>query len=162
MDDQPRAVRVRAVPWTTTTEERIGRIAQGLPAYLRRARALERSLERLEALVGARYARELRRVEVRSRACEHAVVRGRGEARARSMLEAAEAAFDRRWLRWLERELDLRPLNDEIERFNRYYPIERQCALRHVPVNALPFRPREPVRVAALLRRYPLRRPPRA
>jgi hypothetical protein len=147
--------RVRAVPWIPAPGERVERAVQGLPAYLRRARALERTLERLEVRVADRYERRLRAVELHRRRLARAGPSGSSRRRAEAALRAAEQAFDRRWRRWLERELDLRAVNEEIERFNRCFPIERQCALRHVPPDALAFRPRPAVTVVGLLARHP-------
>ena len=44
----------------------------------------------------------------------------------------------------------------QIQAYNRCYPIERECALRYVPLSAIRFRPREDLGPADLLARFPL------
>ena len=111
--------------------ERLARaLVMGVPAFLRRARALEASLEALHATIAAERERRLERLRARPR-----------DPRA---LEVEWTAY-----------LDSIPL-DEIRRaqasYNRYYSIERELALPDAP--PVPFREVPLLDHAALKRRY--------
>lgn len=61
-------------------------------------------------------------------------------------LHESAARFDRRWRAWIDEARPLDRANREIEGYNRWYQMERQAALRHVPPDAVRFRKRELLR----------------
>jgi hypothetical protein len=63
--------------------------------------------------------------------------------------------FNRRWGAFL-RELDLQPINQLREGYNRYYLLEKECALRSARLAREGFVPLPPVRAEDLSRRFPL------
>jgi hypothetical protein len=69
--------------------------------------------------------------------------------RALHELRASLELFNRRWARFL-RELDLRPLNVLRDGYNRYYVIEKECAVRSPQLARAGFRPLEPATAADL------------
>lgn len=52
--------------------------------------------------------------------------------------------FNRRWTHYLRR-LDLAPLNRLREDYNRYYVLEKECALRSARLARIGFVPLQPV-----------------
>jgi hypothetical protein len=133
--------------------------ALGVPAFVRRARALEDAIDRLRASIAAERASRLRALFPVARRLEAARRRGavlpppvaaladvlreepgfgarsasppRNPARAAADLLSRARVFNGRWLRYLESVPidDLRALQSD---YNRYYPIEREMALRGV------------------------------
>lgn len=69
-------------------------------------------------------------------------------------LQASVARFNQRWLAFV-REVDLGPVNALREGYNRYYVLEKECAVRSPRVARLGFRPLEPLRHEELLERLP-------
>jgi hypothetical protein len=63
--------------------------------------------------------------------------------------------FNRRWLKALG-DLDLRNINTLREDYNRYYLLEKECALRSARIAGEGFRPLEPVTTEHLLARFPM------
>jgi hypothetical protein len=52
--------------------------------------------------------------------------------------------FNRRWLDYLAN-VDLRPVNELRENYNRYYLLEKECAMRSAVLARLGFRRLEPL-----------------
>ena len=67
--------------------------------------------------------------------------------------------FNRRWADYLDN-LDLRPINFLREQYNRFYVLEKECALRSARLAREEFVPLAPVRIEDLLQVYPLLRVP--
>ncbi len=63
--------------------------------------------------------------------------------------------FNRRWLAFLQ-QLDLQPINQLRDGYNRYFVLEKECALRSARLARQGFQRLEPVTVADLLRQFPL------
>ncbi|HEV8334922.1 MAG TPA: hypothetical protein VGR67_00710 [Candidatus Polarisedimenticolia bacterium] len=100
-------------------------LVMGVPAFMRRARALECLVEKLHASIAAEREKRLKWVFPCGREF------GAGELRKRVR------AFNRRWLRFLET-VPLDEVRRAQEDYNRYYPIEREVALPGLP--PAPFR----------------------
>jgi hypothetical protein len=133
--------------------------ALGVPAFVRRARALEDAVERLRASIARERARRLRPLLAPARRLEESRRLGavlppavaavldilreepgfaarapspaRSPARAAADLLSRAREFNRRWPGYLESVPigDVRALQSD---YNRYYPIEREMALRGV------------------------------
>jgi hypothetical protein len=91
-----------------------------------------------------------------------AVKPARSEAdvgRALAELSRSILRFNRRWLAFV-RELDLQPANQLREGYNRYYLLEKECALRSARLAREGFVPLAPIGVEDLLEKYPLLRVP--
>lgn len=69
-------------------------------------------------------------------------------------LTASVDRFNRRWTRFVE-DLDLGPVNRRIEGYNRYYLLEKECALGSHRLAARLFRPVDPLSVDDLIARHP-------
>jgi hypothetical protein len=69
-------------------------------------------------------------------------------------LVASVVRFNRRWGQFLDR-VSLEALNDQIERYNRYYVMEKECVLGSARLAAKHFEPRTPVTRADLLDEFP-------
>ena len=67
--------------------------------------------------------------------------------------------FNRRWLAFLN-ELDLGPVNQLRVEYNRFYVLEKECALRSARLAREGFVPLSPVRVENLLELFPLLKVP--
>jgi hypothetical protein len=82
----------------------------------------------------------------------------RGPARRRRAvardLAASVGRFNRRWSRFLD-ELPLGPINDAIDRYNRYYLLEKECSLGSARLASRFFAPRPRVTPEALRVEYP-------
>lgn len=63
--------------------------------------------------------------------------------------------FNRRWQQHLA-QIDLEPINRRREEYNRYYVLEKECALGSPILARRDFRPLEPIVPEDLLRTYPL------
>ncbi len=63
--------------------------------------------------------------------------------------------FNRRWHSYLET-IDLQPLNNLREGYNKHYVIEKACALRSEVLARAGFRPLSPIRLEDLIQRFPL------
>lgn len=113
-----------------TLEQRL-RAAGGIPAYMRRRRRIE-DLE-------AAFLRELRDVY------------------AAAAAEETDPTEIQRRLQRHAADLDLGPINDLIDRHNRYYPIEANLPIdlrtRTLLDGTEPWKPMPPLTVAALLAR---------
>jgi hypothetical protein len=70
-------------------------------------------------------------------------------------LIASVARFNRRWNAYLSG-LDLAPVNDLIDRYNRYYVFEKECVVRSAQLAARYFEPRPHVTRDAFLAEYAL------
>lgn len=73
--------------------------------------------------------------------------------RARAELADCVARFNRRWTRYLQT-LDLGPLNRLREDYNRYYVLEKECALRSARVARVGFVPLRPITPGDLAERF--------
>jgi hypothetical protein len=80
-------------------------------------------------------------------------------ARALAELSQSFLRFNRRWLAFVG-ELDLRPVNQLRDGYNRYYLLEKECALRSARLAREGFVPLPPVSTDDLLERFPLLRVP--
>lgn len=88
----------------------------------------------------------------------HAVSPARSERalrRAAEELNASIARFNGRWRRFLG-EVDLAAVNALREGYNRYYLLEKECAVRSARVARAGYRPLAPVTAAALEAIFPL------
>ncbi len=77
----------------------------------------------------------------------------RQRAIARDLI-AAVLRFNTRWARCLD-QVDLRPLNDAIERYNRYYVLEKECVVGSTRIAARHFVPLARIDQATLLQSHP-------
>ncbi len=73
---------------------------------------------------------------------------------ARDLVASVER-FNRRWSRRVE-ELNLGPINESIDQYNRYYVLEKECSLGSARLAAQHFIPHEPVTPERLLIEHPL------
>ncbi len=64
-------------------------------------------------------------------------------------------AFNRRWDAYLSR-INLGPVNEVRDGYNRYYLLEKECALRSARLAWKGFQPLQPLTIAELLRHFPL------
>ena len=69
-------------------------------------------------------------------------------------LVASVQRFNRRWERFLDG-LDFEPVNRLIDRYNRYYVLEKECTLRSARLAARHFEPKPRVTLEAILGRHP-------
>jgi hypothetical protein len=69
-------------------------------------------------------------------------------------LSASVGRFNRRWARFVGG-LDLGPVNRRIEGYNRYYLLEKECALGSHRLAARLFRPVDPLSADDLIARHP-------
>ncbi|RUL87784.1 hypothetical protein [Tautonia sociabilis] len=69
-------------------------------------------------------------------------------------LAASVERFNRRWSRFV-RGLDLGPVNRRIEAYNRYYILEKECALGSHRLATRFFQPYDPLSADLLLDRHP-------
>jgi hypothetical protein len=152
------------------------------PAYIRRARAVEHAHEQIlercqrqrrEWLAGVRLhlkwlsraigdadldsasidaIRQLRReCEFTGRETQKS---GRGIATALRQLRASVARFNRRWATFVDR-LDLAEINRLREGYNRYYILEKECAVGSLRLVGTTFRRLEPMTCDELHRLFP-------
>ena len=153
-DEAPPPVRIRTGFWKRSLAERVESALGELPAYLRRARRVERVRAALFSSAAREYEERLRFVHMRRDSVQNA----RGDAairRARRSLVGAIARFDKSWTRWVERDAQIEQVNEEIRGYNRYFELERQCALKYVPVNAVEFEPQPEVSREEIFARFP-------
>jgi len=73
---------------------------------------------------------------------------------ARDLVAGVER-FNRRWSARIEG-LNLDPINDQIDRYNRYYVLEKECALGSARLAARYFVPLQPLAKSDLLADHPL------
>jgi hypothetical protein len=85
----------------------------------------------------------------------------RGLRRALRALAQSVERFNRRWLAFLG-ELDLTEINALLDGYNRYYLLEKECALGSSRLYTRTFRRLEPVTAGELLARLPPLPVPRA
>lgn len=69
-------------------------------------------------------------------------------------LVAAVLRFNRRWPRFLD-QLNLDPINTAIDRYNRYYLLEKECVLGSARLAARHFQPVAPLSTAVLMIDHP-------
>jgi hypothetical protein len=69
-------------------------------------------------------------------------------------LISSTTRFNRRWSRFLD-ELDLDHVNQLIDKYNRYYLLEKECCLGSARLAARFFTPQVPLTREALLEAYP-------
>jgi hypothetical protein len=77
----------------------------------------------------------------------------RRRAIARDLRTSVER-FNRRWGRFLEG-LNLGPINDQIDQYNRHYVFEKECLLSSARLAARHFVPRDRLTLEVLAREYP-------
>jgi hypothetical protein len=78
--------------------------------------------------------------------------------RARRVLRALRGAlqtFNARWQAYVD-DQDLKPINDLRDGYNRYYVLEKECALRSARLARMGFQHLAPLTAASLLERFPL------
>jgi len=75
--------------------------------------------------------------------------------RAIAELGASFERFNRRWLKLLN-DIDLSLINRLREDYNRFYLLEKECALRSTRIARDGFHPLEPVTMQSLLAEFPL------
>jgi hypothetical protein len=80
---------------------------------------------------------------------------GRKLQRALLALRDSLETFNRRWLDFLP-SVDLSPVNEAREGYNRYYLLEKECAMRSPRLARQGFHPLLPMNVEELARRLPL------
>jgi hypothetical protein len=73
---------------------------------------------------------------------------------ARDLVAGVER-FNRRWSARID-ELNLDPINRQIDHYNRYYVLEKECVLGSARLAARHFVPRPPVMKSDLLAEHPL------
>lgn len=73
---------------------------------------------------------------------------------ARDLLASVER-FNRRWSARID-ELNLEPINRQIDHYNRYYVLEKECVLGSARLAARHFVPRPPLAKSDLLADHPL------
>ena len=163
-------------------DERLARaIAMGVPSFVRRAQAVEHATVRLEAAIRLERAKRLQTLlpaarvleqhRVRGDALPAAVVRLLDELRAdpnfekrtpppardvrRVLRDLAQrvSRFNQRWHHYLE-SISLEEVHKAQSKYNRYYALEREMALRALPPK--PFTPVELLDRDALRARWPL------
>ncbi len=78
---------------------------------------------------------------------------------ARDLIASAER-FNLRWTKFVE-ETNYAPINHMIERYNRYYLIEKECTMRSARLAARNFEPRPSINTATIFRDFPLLPVPR-
>lgn len=69
-------------------------------------------------------------------------------------LTSAIPTFNQRWRHWLSA-VDLDPVNQLIDSYNRNYLIEKECAFRSVKAAARGFQPMRPLERKELAERFP-------
>jgi hypothetical protein len=152
-----------------------------VPAYVRRARRVQEALDGLVArcrkqrdewlimvranarmalaLAGSSADGELRQLASMLDLPGIPVAANPGSRRrlGRALRELAEsiAHFNRRWRRYLH-EVDRAPVNQLRDDYNRYYTLEKECALHSARLARLGFQPLEPLSVAELFTLLPL------
>jgi hypothetical protein len=149
--EEPRKAHVRAVPWTTPTEEKVKGALGEIPAYVRRARRVEDAVEALH-----REAAEIREEMLRFVVLRRKRVEESDDPRALEALRTSIRRFNRRWEAWIREEAPIDRVNDRIDGYNRHYRMERQCALKYVPLDKVAFTPKERITPESLLEEYPL------
>lgn len=70
------------------------------------------------------------------------------------LLESLER-FNHRWAEFLE-QLDLKPVNQAREDYNRFYVLEKECALRSPRLARMGFVPLKPISRAEIWEQFPL------
>jgi len=76
-------------------------------------------------------------------------------ARAIREVRRSVVRFNEAWEAHLAGEEPYALVNERIDGYNRWYALERQCALRYVPVNRVSFAPIEPVTPERARARHP-------
>jgi hypothetical protein len=79
---------------------------------------------------------------------------GRTLDRALAELNESVCTFNRKWTHFLEH-LDLRPVNEAREGYNRYYVLEKECAVRSVQVARQGFKPMPALARSELQKLFP-------
>jgi hypothetical protein len=151
-----------------------------VPAYVRRARRVQEAFDNLVArcrkqreewllmvrvqvktalaLAGDaadRHLRQLSDVLELAIPANTASASKRRLARAQRDLMESVARFNRRWLHYLH-EVNVGEINQHRADYNRYYLLEKECALRSARLARLGFQPFEPLTVDELLAQMPL------
>ncbi|MGE3805560.1 MAG: hypothetical protein AB7K24_12870 [Gemmataceae bacterium] len=94
-------------------------------------------------------------LDPRLRVVPSAATSPRAIRRALAELNESIARFNERWQGYLAK-VDLRAVNEERADYNRYYLLEKECALRSARLARVGFRTLEPLTVDDLLERLPL------
>jgi hypothetical protein len=126
-------------------EEQTKAALGGPPAYVRRALRVEGRVDALFARAAKRHAAIMRFVEMRRR-----------EGRSFAVVEATIERCNARWKKWVEADDRFDAVNAEIEAYNRHYPVERNAALKHVPLDQVTFEPKASLGPADVYARFPL------
>jgi len=147
--------RFRAVPWKTSTAERVEGALGEIPAYVKRALRVERAVDALFRAAERRYREGLRFVALRRRERD-AAAGARASERAERVLAGTVDRFNARWAHWLKKDGRYAAVNAEIEGYNRWYAVERQCAVKYVPLDSIRQEKRAPLGPDDLLARFPL------
>lgn len=145
---------MRATPWKTELpDQALGMLGEP-PAYVKRILRLDRAVDALFAHAERRYRTLSRFVDLRRAELEAAAGQPRKERRLRRRLEETVERCNARWRKWLEAEGRFDDVNREIDDFNRYYMLERQAALKYVPLSAVGMEQRRRLGPGDLLARY--------
>jgi hypothetical protein len=80
--------------------------------------------------------------------------RRRRRVAARDLVASAER-FNRNWVRYID-DVNLEVLNRQVEHYNRYYLLEKECVLHSARLAARLFTPKRPVTADDLFERHPL------
>lgn len=145
---------MRATPWKRAVSEQVLDHIGEPPAYVKRAARLERAVEALHARAERHYRSLTRFVELRRK--ELAAALARKKERAQRRLDETVDRCNARWRKWLEADGRYDAVNRQIDDFNRYYNLERQAALKHVPMSFVRADPKDHLGPEDLLQRYRL------
>ncbi len=85
--------------------------------------------------------------------CDRAAPPRKLRSAARELVASVER-FNRRWVRFLDG-LNYEPINALVERYNRYYLLEKECTLRSARLAARHFEPKPHVSGETLRERHP-------
>jgi hypothetical protein len=71
-------------------------------------------------------------------------------------LKSSILRFNTRWRDWVEQEAPLARVNTLVDGYNRNYSIEKQCAVRYIPLDKLGFKRRDPLTTDDVFSTLPL------
>ena len=145
---------IRATPWKKALPDQTLDLLGEPPAYVKRALRVERAVESLFAQAERRHAKLKRFVDWRRREWEAAKDNPKRARRMQKRLEETIARCNARWTKWLEAEGRFDAVNREIDGFNRYYMLERQAALKWVPLKAAQVEKKSPLGPKDVLARF--------
>jgi len=145
---------IRATPWKKSLPDQALDLIGEPPAYVKRALRVERAVEALFRPAERHHAKLKRFVDWRRREWEAARGHPKKEMRLQKRLAETVARCNARWIKWLEADGRFDAVNREIEGFNRYYMLERQAALKWVPLKAAQVEKKKPLGSADVLARF--------